>query len=840
MDVKKYTGFLCLLLLLACKPEPLITSDIVIDMDKLALPVNADLYGLTIEEVNHAIEGGIYGELIQNRSFEDGILPAGCQFDLSRRYILTPSGWKIPFARPNTVPGWRALSDQTALTIDTERTINKENNQSLYVRVSTYGKSAFGGVVAEGFSGIPLQKGEQYDLFMYIRGRRVSSVAIGLRDSMAYRPLSDVYRIQTMWGDWTKVRHTFTATENARNATLVFSTDSGASFNMDMVSLFPKKTWKGRPNGLRPELMEAIAALNPKFIRFPGGASAEGYASSTIPRWEETIGPVETRKPVWSIWGYGTSSGMGFYEYLQMCEDLEAQPVYVANPGMLNQRYRLQFDELENIDLWTQRIENALGYAGYGRDSIYGQRRIANGHAKPFEIKQIEIGNENRGNRYVRRYQSIRQALKKLFPSVSIISNDTAAINNLWEDWIDTHFTTNADFLTGNHNCFDVENITIQTPMNFVGEFGASYSPIAGTLKAAIGEAAFLIGAERNPMNMKGVAYSPVLGNTAYPFQGVPAIQFDGSRIVKTPSYYVLEMFGNNRGDELLKTGVTTYLKPLVTYGRVAIAFNENQFAVKDMALDGVVIPSEFTEDERMNINLQTSQRSAQSRPETTTRSNRYAPPAASQSEKPRYVLFGDSMSYNYTFTTQIKRIQPGGKIQIRVRDNGLPERQSDFISLTMDDGKAGVYHCAGRVERPLAAPVPLSLDENRWYSVKIVCEDDHIDCYVDDNLLIEASVLSMPSLVAVATHETETGIVILKVVNTTYHEEWTSLRLLGKNMDNEADIIQLTGQPEALNTFDHPEAIVPKQTHIKFTNKEPVKYVFPGNSITIIRMKVK
>jgi alpha-L-arabinofuranosidase len=840
MDIKKYTGYVCLLLLLACKPEPPMTSDIVIDLEKLALPVNKNLYGVTIEEVNHAIEGGIYGELIQNRSFEDGILPAGCQFDLSRHYILTPSGWKVPFARPNTVPGWRSLSDQTALTIDTERTINKENRQSLFVRVSSYGKSGYGGAIAEGFSGIPIQKGEQYELFMYIRGRRLSSVAIGLRDSMAYRPLSDIYRIQTMWGDWTKVRHTFTATENARNAVLVFSTDSGAAFNMDMVSLFPKKTWKGRPNGLRPDLMEAIAALNPKFVRFPGGASAEGYASSTMPRWEESIGPIELRKPVWNIWGYGTSNGMGFHEYLQMCEDLEAQPVYVANAGMLNQRYRTQFDELENFDLWSQRLENALGYANYGRDSIYGQMRIANGHAAPFEIKHLEIGNEYQGNRYVRRYQTIRQAIKKLFPSISTISNDTAAINNLWEDWMDTHFTASVDFLMGNHDCFDVENFTIQTPMSFVGEFGASYSPVAGTLKAAVGEAAFLIGAERNPMNMKGIAYSPILGNAAYPFQGVPAIQFDGSSIVKTPSYYVLEMFGNNRGDELLKTNVTTYLKPLVTYGRVAIALNENQFEVKDLALNGETILSEFTEDERININLQTSQRTAQSRPETTTPARRSTSPATSQSEKPRYFIFGDSMSYNYTFTTKIKRIQSEGKIQIRVRDNGLPEKQSDFLSLTIDDSKAGIYHCAGRVERPLATPVPLSLEENRWYSVKIVCEDDRIQCYIDDNLLIDAPVLSMPSLVAVATHETETGVIILKVVNTTFHEEWTSLRLIGKNIDSDADIIRLTGQPEALNTFDHPEAIVPEITHIKFTSKEPIKYVFPGNSITIIRMKIK
>ncbi|MDR3262311.1 MAG: carbohydrate binding domain-containing protein [Tannerella sp.] len=846
------------LLLFACKPVLPVTSSITIDLEKLTTPVNRDLYGLTIEEVNHAVEGGLYAEQIRNRGFEEGIVPAGCLYDATGQCLITPAGWKTPFVDPDAVPGWRLLSDRTFWYLNTFHPVNEKNNRSIGVRVDYSGKG--GGVVAEGFHGIGLRRGEQYDLSFYLRGGSYATLTVGLKDSTAYRPLSDTCQIRPA-PEWTQVRYTFTATEDARNATLVFSADSGLWFYLDMVSLFPAKTWKGRPNGLRADLAEALEALHPKFVRFPGGTFVEGYSIESAPKWEESVGPVELRKPLWSIWGYGSTNGMGFHEYLQLCEDLNARPVYVANAGVLNQRYRLRYEEIRNMDVWTERLENAIAYAHAPVDSAYGRMRAGNGHAEPFGSGAIQIGSENRGVIYSRRYRHLRPAVKEILPGMPVIGTDSAAVKGFYGDWIDTHYTANVGYLISSHNVFDVDHMTIRTPMSFIGEFGASYSPDGGTLRAAVGEAAFLIGAERNPVNVKGVAYSPLLGHVDFPSHGVPAIGFDESGIVKSPSYHVLEMFAGHRGDELLTTNVQTFRRPLVTQGRVSVVCYGDAFEAGAMMLDGKSLPGVLAKDDRTAIRwpkLPAMKHTSNAPPDPDAPDVPETPGLArmrrlmvigrstsglqplSEDVQRKYMIAGDSMMYNYTFSTRIRRTQDGGKIQLQVRDNGLVEEAGDCISLTVADGRACLYYYAGRVERPLAPPVALSLRENRWYAVRIVCADEHIRCYVDDVLLTEADVPLCPALVTVATREPETNTIILKVVNTTYHEEWASLHIAGGNIERQAEIIRLTGLPDGRNTLANPEVIVPEHTSIRFSIIRPFTYLFPANSVTILRMKTK
>jgi alpha-L-arabinofuranosidase len=717
-----------------------------------------------------------------------------------------------------------------------------------------------GGVVAEGFRGIGLRRDEQYELSFLLRGGSYALLNVRLMDSVAHKPLSDVFQIRPSI-EWTQVRHTFTATENTSHATLVFSADSGLWFYMDRVSLFPRKTWKERPNGWRADLVEALAALHPKFIRFPGGAFAEGYSIESAPKWEESIGPVEQRKPLWSIWGYGSTNGMGFHEYLQLCEDLGAWPLYVANAGVLNQRYRLRYEEIMNMDVWANRLKRALAYANAPVDSLYGRMRADNGHAQPFNLKTVESGSENRGIIYSRRYRYLRQAVRDSFPDVSFISTDSLAVKGFRGDWIDTHYLAGVDFLISNHNHFDVGSLTIRTPMTFIGEFGASHSPAAGTLRAAVGEAAFLIGAERNPMNVKGVAYSPLLGHAKFPSHGVPAIMFDASGLVKSPSYHVLEMFATHRGDELLETNVETFRKPLVTQGCVSVICYDDDYEVSETALNGTPLRLKFVKDERTavrwtkfteNLRMQnvSSDPDAPEVPETPDerierrhllfgRSTSGLQPL-SEDERQKYAIAGDSAAYNYTFSTRLRRMQTRGKIRLQVRDNGRVEEQGDCISLIFTGSTARLYHCAGRVERPLAPSVTPAMEEGRWYTVKIICEDERIQCYLNDILLTEATVPSCPSLVTVATRELDTHTILLKVVNTTYHEEWASLHVLGGNINSQAEMIQLTGAPEGRNTLDHPDVITPKRKRVRFPFKHPITCVFPPNSVTVLRLEPK
>jgi len=845
----KYVILLLCLCVAACKPVPPVTSSIVVDMGKPATPVNAELYGLSLEEINHAIEGGIYAELIQNRSFEAGVVPEGCSYDPFTGSLNTPSGWQVPFVTPNAIPGWRALNEQTKLYIDTwSRPINEANERSLWVYVP-YPES--GGVVAEGFGGINIRKGAGYDMSLYIRGQWHARVNVGLRDAMGGRRLSEVVPIE-FTREWMHISHTFTALESDTAATLVFSSDSAVLFNIDIVSLLPSDTWKGRKNGLRADLMNALAALNPQFVRFPGGASVESYASSAVPEWTETLAPVEQRRSIQSMYGYITSQGLGFHDYLQLCEDLNAKPVYVANAGLMNQRYRTRYHD-RPVDYWAEQILTAIAYANEPADSIYGQMRLAHGHRAQFNLSRIEIGSEQRGREYLRRYRQLRE--ETIASGVALICNTTEGIRDFANEWADTHYEANADYLISSYNVFDLQNLTLQTPMQFVGEFGASYSPEAGTLRAAVGEAAFMIGAERNPNNVKGIAYAPLLGHASFPMYGHPAILFDAARVVKTPSYYVMEIFANSRGDELLTTQVNTYDKPLVNTGGASIIMYDYQFGVKDLAWNGESVPTAFVKDNRTHYKwsgMQPASGDADilSLPEEFDFEQEQQKVAAEQIVKDskgqpadilrRYMTFGDPDAYNYTVSASIKEVQVGGMIEIHVRDNGEVEEPSDYISLIFKDGKAALYHCGGFVTRLLADPVAVSLARNQWHKVDITCDDRNIRCYMDQQLLIEATVPTRPSLLTVATRETATNTVILKVVNTTFHEEWCSLNISGGNFENEVEMAQLAGRPNDRNTLQNPDAITPRIETIKFSFKRPLTYAVPGNSITVFRLKLK
>lgn len=228
-----------ILLLVGCRPEMPITSVIQIETEGMTIPVNKDLYGLTIEEINHAIDGGIYAELIQNRSFEDGVPPLNCPFDPVHRVLITPNGWRIPFLKADSIPGWRRYSPTSYIYPDTKELINDRNRRSLLVSVSASSEIGKGGVIADGYKGIPICKGEKYDLSFYIKGGSTvnpKTISVALADSSGKTLYCNPFQIAPIY-EWQKYTHTFTATETSNQATLVFTSDSSTVFWLDVVSL---------------------------------------------------------------------------------------------------------------------------------------------------------------------------------------------------------------------------------------------------------------------------------------------------------------------------------------------------------------------------------------------------------------------------------------------------------------------------------------------------------------------------------------------------------------------------------------------------------------------------
>lgn len=812
-------GWLIAALFSSCQQETPVTSVIHIDGNGVRRQVNPNLYGLSLEEINHAIEGGLYAEMIQNRSFEDGVPPLNCPYDSHRNVIITPNGYEMPFIRPDSIPGWRALSATTWLYLDSKELLNTKNHRSLLVGISSSPTGERGGVAAMGYSGLSIRAGENYTLSFYLKGTSFlpKRINVALEDSLGKHKLSDIYSVNTR-NEWIRVRHTFKAAGNSDKAILTFSSDSSQMFWLDVVSLFPE-TWKGRPNGQRPDIMEAVAALHPRFIRFPGGAYAEGYTAGTFPTWKESVGDISDRKHFWNVWGYGTTNGMGFHEYLQLCEDLGAEPIYVINSGITNMSRRPRFESITEMDKLVNDALDAIGYANHPADSVLGAMRAKNGHPKPFNLKYIEIGSENYGYEYTKRFELFKNAIKKTWPNIVVISNSLSGLTRrLRSEWRDIHFNGNNSFFLNNSGRYESIHNRYQWENTFVGEFGNIQPLEARSMYAAIGEACFLTEVEQYPDMMSRIAYSPTLGNVDYTESHMPLILFDNHRIVLSPSYYMYQMFSKYRGDEVVPSNIDTYMRPLFTGGYASVYMFDNSYAIQEVSINGTLIESGRVVSGGWTVDSG----------ELLPIPNRW-----------NYILFGDSSASDYEFKARINRTKGSEPIQFRVRNNGLQQDKQDYICFSLGNGKASLFHQSSNVTDSIATSTGFILKNNTWYDVRIDCRMDSIFCYVDGVLLQRAGMRAYPSLSSVVTVDKKDKSMYLKVVNTTQHEEKTEIDIQGISVENNVKIIELSGDMAAMNTFEHPDVVKPLEKEISFVIGMPKIYKFPPSSISILKFKI-
>ncbi len=812
-----FLGVFMFFLLSGCRPEMPVTSSITIDADGLTFPVNKNLYGVSIEEINHAVDGGIYAELIQNRSFEDGVLPLHSAYDYKENVLVTPNGYVMPFVKPDSVIGWRTLTPGSKMYLDTRELINEENRRSLLVAVSANDSIGRGGIAATGYKGISLVKGEKYVLSFYLKGTSLQpkEVHVALEDSAAKRVLSNVMKVNPTTA-WRKVKFSFTALEDVRDAVLTFTSNESQIFWIDIVSLFPEKTWKGMPNGLRPDLADLIAGLKPRFIRFPGGDFVEGFTGGTFPVWHETIGDIAKRKHFWTANGYGTTNGMGYFEYLRFCESIGAEPIYVINSGVTSQKRRPRFEDITAMDIIVQDALDAIAFANAPRDSAMGKLRASQGHPEPFNLRFIEIGSGNYGTEYVRRYELFKEAIHKVYPRVTVIGNVITDIRNR-VDWVDSHYYGDEMFFITNQSRFDGFLYAKRQPPMFIGEFGLVRDESSGTLRSALAEACFLLGLERNPDAVKRIAYAPALANEKKKKKAKGLILFNNKQAVKTPSYHMLSMLGENRGDAILKTAVTSYERPQVTFGAASLYMFDNSFEFRNIRIDG----NKSFKSKIVNGGWKFADEMLVAEP-----------------NKWNYIMMGDSTEHDYTFTTYVRRTKGSGQIQIRVRDNGLQNAAANHVCFTIGLESCELYRMAGFVKDKLTEDVPFSFVSNQWYKVSVTCKDDIISCYVDDKLVQQANLRPIPSLVVATTRDDKNKQLILKVVNTTRHPEKTQLNINGISVGLNAEIIELAGDPEIGNNFSSPDNIIPVKKTTGFSLQGPMVYEFPPNSLTIMRLK--
>lgn len=493
-----------------------------INATKPGIKVPKDLFGIFFEEINQAGEGGLYAEMVRNRGLSGY---DGKHF---------PDGWKI-------VGG----EDAGTVSVATSEPLNADHPYYFHVESDSSAKS---GVANDGFWGIATSQGKPLKLNAWVRGN--CPIYFSLKTPTGQVLASNEFTAPGK--SWRHVIAFLNPSQTSDDASLQVVAASQGSFDLSLASLMPVTVWKDRSNGLRPDLAEKVASIKPGFVRFPGGCYVEGNNFNETFRWKNTIGPIQDRKGIQkSMWGYPVSDGMGYHEYLQWCEDMGAAPLFVVNVGMNH----TQNTPLADMNTWVQNALDAIEYANGPVTSKWGKLRAANGHPDSFHLKYIEIGNENDYDwsfggpkNYAVRYKLVYDAIKAKYPNIICIADGPGPFP---KDLVDEHYYSSPSWFWNHDHQYD--SYSRSGPKIYVGEYAVTQDCGTGNLQAALGEAAFMTGIERNSDVVRMASYAPLLINTQAAEHGYTwnpdAIRFNNHESYGIPSYWVQRMFANNVPD---------------------------------------------------------------------------------------------------------------------------------------------------------------------------------------------------------------------------------------------------------------------------------------------------
>ena len=524
-----------------------------VDLNKRGADVSPTMYGIFFEEINHAGDGGLYAEMLQNRGFEEYVLPTGMTYRNGKVY-----GPALPHYGKNEVEPWTAdwnleqkmmqgwrVEGGKAEVVLAEHPLHVNTPHAL--RLTVDGKAT---LVNEGYWGVAAKKGEKYDLRFYLNTNSSEQVVAMLRNENGANAGETTLTTKGD-GQWNEYTATITATETFSKGTFALCFNGKDEVFVDYVSLFPQATFKNRKNGLRKDIAETLAAQHPQFMRWPGGCIVEGACYENRVRWKETLGDPMTRRGEWDLWGYRSTYGLGYHEFLQFCEDLGMKGMFVANAAM-SCAYRCgdYSSEQAEIDRCLQDMRDAIEYAiGDPAKNEWARRRAEAGHPAPFPLQYVEIGNENNGDIYKRHLNYMYAKLKAEYPQLTFI-NTLGGFP--WEmdgteggDMVDPHWYVDPAFFFLHNNEFDSRQRG-QWQV-YVGEYACNNRVGSGNMMAALADASFILGMERNGDLVKMASYAPLLTNVNQPNWSCNLIHFDTDRVMGRAAYYVQQLMAENR-----------------------------------------------------------------------------------------------------------------------------------------------------------------------------------------------------------------------------------------------------------------------------------------------------
>jgi alpha-L-arabinofuranosidase len=524
-----------------------------VDATKPLVPIQSTMFGVFFEDINFGADGGLYAELIKNRSFE--------------------------FTDPWMA--WKHLPDaETRFNLDNQLTIynnakqNPSNPKLVRVDISDANKGI--GLQNEGFEGIGFKKGEKYDFSAWVKANKGNvTIEIQLLNEMGQVIGSSIILPNNL--GWAKAETVVIASETVQHGKINVLFKGAGQLDIDMISLFPQDTWKGRKGGLRKDLVQLLADMKPGFIRFPGGCIVEGRTLAERYQWKKTVGKVENRELIINRWNtefkhrpapdYFQSFGLGFFEYFQMAEDIGAQPLPILSCGLACQFNTSETTPLEELDPFIQDAIDLIEFANSGVETKWGALRSEMGHPTPFNLKMIGIGNEQWGQEYFERYEKISKAVKAKYPNIKLVSGtgpgaegelfDLAekTLPKLNAEIVDEHYYKDPKWFRENAKRYD--NYDRSRYKIFAGEYAAQSNAIASpdnknNWECALSEAAFMTGLERNADVVYMTSYAPLFAHINR-WQWTPdLIWFDNLTSFGTANYQVQKMYATNSGSNTL------------------------------------------------------------------------------------------------------------------------------------------------------------------------------------------------------------------------------------------------------------------------------------------------
>lgn len=738
------------------------------------------LHGIFFEEINRAGDGGLYAEMLANRSFED---------------------------HADKIAEWRTWGAPALL--DRSAPLHPNNPTS----VKLPGK---GGLVNKGFKGMgnPLRQGVAYKVSFWARSEEPSELSVKL-ESGGGALLAET-RVPCNGNTWKKYEAEMIPSATAMNGQLAVW--SAKPLWLDQLSLMPKETWRGLP--FRSDLAEMLAALKPGHIRFPGGCYIEGETMALTHRWKDTVGPIEQRPPQPERWGYHSTGGFGVHEFLLWSEALGAEPVYVINCGMSHTEHV----PLEKMGPFVQDALDFMEYATGPAESKYGAMRTAAGHPAPFKVNYLEIGNENGGDAYQERYALFHDALKKRYPDLVLIANewDYRVPENRKLDVIDQHFYRPSRFFRQGSTMFDKADRS--GPRIYLGEYASCHDAKAGTLRGALADVSFLTGLERNSDLVTLAAYAPLLCHDDWSKWSPNMIHFNARRAYGKPTYYAHQLFTACRGDVVLPCRVEGPVETLpVAAGGITLLTSYEGAAFSDVRVttpEGKVLAEGNGLAWRIKDGLYEQDNGTLRR----TGKNLRALASASLGDK----TWGSA----YDVSLRMKAPDRFPERSLNWRSGLRIDVLGNRFTIGLGNWGNNVHSIEGMNTSEVRKG---SLTAGKWHDVKITVRGQRVKVVLDGKVATEGTQEAVPVLCSSATRSADGKSLFLKMVNSGPEALLTTLDLGKVSPSGEASGWVLTHtDPEATNTPEEPLRVSPVPVTWKEVRAKMARELPPW-SVTVV-----